>query len=158
MRHATKTLYPLHLVLVCVLVLVWGVSVAAQTPDNGARAAKKAPVMKGYKGVMIGMTANDIRLKLGEPLSKSDAQDYYAITEMESVQVFYNAEFKATTISIMYMDKNAPTGKDVLGEEVAPKADGSLFKKIEYKEAGYSVLYCRSASETPITTVTFQKL
>ena len=153
MRHTTKIFCPVHLFFLGLLVLVGGVGVRAQTPDN-----KKTPLMSSYKGVMIGMAAGDVRLKLGEPATKSDEQDFYVIGEMESVQVFYNAEHKATTISVMYMGEKAPACKDVFGEEATPKADGSVYKKAEYKEAGYAVIYSHSASATAITTVTFQKL
>lgn len=121
-------------------------------------AAQKAALMTSYKGVALGMATAEVRAKLGEPLAKSDEQDFYAFGETESAQVFYDAQHKTTTISIMYSGGTAPTCKDVTGEEATPKADGSVYKKVEFKEAGYSAVYSRTASDTPLTTVTLQKL
>lgn len=160
MRHTEKMLHTIYVIgLVSVLVLVWGVCTAAQTPNNDtSHAGKKATVMNAYKGVMVGMLADEVRAKLGEPLAKSDEQDFYSVTEQETVQVFYDTAHKAKTISIMYMGGNLPTCKDVTNEEPTPKADGSIYKKVEFKDAGYSIVYSRTAGDAPIVTITLQKL
>lgn len=64
-------------------------------------AAPNAPVFKDYRGVSIGMAADEVRAKL-EKIKKGDGQDYLAFSAQESAQIYYDDKGKVTAISIDY--------------------------------------------------------
>lgn len=128
-------------------------AVAAEDDD------KTAPPYHEYKGVRIGMTADEARKKLGDPADKGDKQDFYAFGENESAQIFYDSEKKVFAVSVIYLNggSGAPTCKSVLGMEVEAKADGSLHRKIDYPKAGFWVACSRTQGDAPMVTITMQK-
>ena len=137
---------------------------ANKAPVAAATAAadddKSQPPYHEYKGIRIGMTADDARKKLGEPADKSDKQDFYSFADgKEMAQVFYDAEKKVYAVSIIYMGgaDGVPTAKTVLGGEVEAKPDGSVYRKVDYPKAGFWVSYSRSQGDSPMVTVTMQK-
>src|SRR5687767_6208469 len=75
--------------------------VAAMNPSASNAAATNLPVFTDYRGVRIGMTAEEVRSKL-EGLKKGDDQDFLVFSERESAQIYYNSEGKVTAISIDY--------------------------------------------------------
>jgi outer membrane protein assembly factor BamE (lipoprotein component of BamABCDE complex) len=123
-------------------------------------AAADAPAFQEYKGVRIGMTADEARKKLGSPTDKGDAQDFYLVSPKESVQVMYDSAKKVSAIALIYMNAgaNAPTAKAVMGSDIEAKPDGSLYKLVRYPKAGYWVSYSRTAGNSPIVSVTMQKI
>jgi hypothetical protein len=137
-------------------------SSARAAVTNSAAQSKGAddPLFSEYKGVRIGMTADEARKKLGEPQDKSDEQDFYVISEKESAQVFYDKAKKTYAISINYLGggSETPAPKGVLGSEIEAKPDGSLYKMVRYPKAGYWVSYSRTAGTDPLTTVTIQRI
>lgn len=117
------------------------------------------PVYTNYKGVTIGMTKNEARDILGKPKSKDKLQDYYAFTDKESAQIFYDKKGLVKAVSVLYInDENAPSPVEVLGQEVVAKANGSMYKMIRYRQAGYWIAYNRTAGDKPIITITMQKM
>lgn len=129
---------------------------APQTTANSADA--DGPLLRDYRGVTLGMTAEEARLKLGEPADKSDAQDFYVFSETESAQIFYDAARRVLAISAQYTGGGAaPDAKTVLGTDVPAKEDGSAYKMVEYKRAGCWVSYSRTSSDAPIVTVSMKK-
>ena len=113
-----------------------------------------------YRGLWIGTTTDDLRKKLGPPKDKSDAQDYYAFTENESAQFYYDDNHVVTAIMITYMGnlKDAPAAKDVFGEEVPPKPDGSVSKMVRYLKAGYWISYNRGGGSDALLSIAIQKM
>jgi hypothetical protein len=126
--------------------------VSGQTTPN-------APVFKDYRGVSIGMAADEVRAKL-EKIKKGDGQDYLAFSDQESAQIYYDDKGKVTAISIDYFgsEGKAPTPEAVLGIGVQPKPDGSLYQLNRYPQAGFWVSYNRTAGDKPIVTITMQTL
>src|SRR3712207_96444 len=61
-----------------------------------AAAADDEPPFKEYKGVRLGMSADEVRKKLGSPQDKSEQQDFYSFSDKEGAQVFYDAERKVS--------------------------------------------------------------
>lgn len=137
-------------------------------PINSRAQRNKAPVdepenrpaFSEFKGVRLGMTAEESRKKLGNPRDKSAEQDFYIFKDTEAVQVFYDKAGAVSAISIDFMSGASPipSPKEVLGTEAEPKADGSLYKMLRYPKAGYWVSYSRTAGAESTTTITMQKI
>lgn len=116
------------------------------------------PVYNQYRGVRLGMTAAEARAKLGEPVLKTDEQDYYVLSPNESTQIVYDASQKVVTISTDYVNGvGAPDYKTVVGEgPLLERPDGSLFRMVQYRSAGMWVSFNKSAATAPMVTVTIQ--
>ncbi|MGB8507187.1 MAG: hypothetical protein WCD76_02180 [Pyrinomonadaceae bacterium] len=135
-----------------------GGAAGARMQPASANNAEDMPPFHDYKGVSIGMSADDTRHKLGSPADKGDKQDFYVFSDEETAQVFYDAAKKVYAVSVIYTGASGvPACKSVLGSDVAPKPDGSVHKMIDYPKAGYWVAYSRTAGDSPMTTVTMQK-
>jgi hypothetical protein len=119
-----------------------------------------APAYTNYRGIKIGMAADDIRKALGHLKDKSDTQDLYVFSDVEDAQVYYDKDHHVTAISIDYMGakSDAPTPEQVLGHSIQIKADGSAYALERYPEAGYWVSYNKTKGNDPIVTITLQKL
>ena len=133
---------------------------AAQTEAQGtatrkAHAQVQQPLYRDYRGVRLGMTATEVRAKLGEPALKSDEQDFFIISVSETAQIAYTAQ-KVTTISTDYAGGvGAPDYKNVVGEGMLlQRPDGTMFKMVMYDAERFWVTYSKSATASPIVTVT----
>lgn len=118
------------------------------------------PLYTNYRGVAIGMSADETREILGKPKEKNKKQDFYIFSGKESAQILYNNEGKIKTISVTYFgdDSHAPSPVDVLGQELEVKANGSMYRMVRYSQAGYWVSYSRTAGDKPIISITMQKM
>ena len=118
------------------------------------------PAFSEFKGVRLGMTAQEARKKLGTPRDKSNEMDLYVFNDTQAVQLYYDKAGAVTTISIDFMSGSSaiPSPKEVLGTEADTKPDGSLFKLLRYPKAGYWVSYSRTAGTEPTTTIIMQKI
>ena len=143
--------------LLAALALVASVPQArAQGP---ADKPKEEPPFTAYKGVRIGMTADEARKILGNPTDKDDKQDFYSFNEKESAQVYYDETKKVFAVSVTYLAADAaPAPKTVLGSEADAKQDGSLYKMIRYPKVGYWVSYTRTSGAAPMTIIAMQKI
>lgn len=128
-------------------------------PSAGNSATANAPVFTDYRGIRIGMTAEEVRSTL-DGLKKDNAQDFFVFSEKESAQIFYDQQGKVMAISIDYFgeNSNAPAPDAVLGMQLEAKPDGSMYQLKRYPEAGYWVSYNRTAGDKPIITITMQKM
>ena len=134
---------------------------AQDEPDDPAGdTAAIEPISKDYRGVTIGMEADEARRKLGDKDAQGKTTDFFRISDDEMVQLYYDANGRVRAISVIYTSKNsnAPQIRDVLGEDVEPGSDGRVYKLIRYPQAGYWVAYSRAAGDSPIVTVTIQRL
>jgi hypothetical protein len=129
--------------------------VAAQVP-----VATVAPLYAEYKGVRLGMSADEVRQKLGRPKETGKEQDLFVFSDTERARVYYDSAKKATAIISTFIGKasNAPTPEAVLGTAVEAKPDGTLYKLVQYPEAGYWVAYSRTAGDEPLTIITMQAM
>jgi hypothetical protein len=129
--------------------------------DKSASNATTAnvPVFTDYRGVRIGMTAEEVRAKL-EGLKKGERQDFLVFSERESAQIYYDDQGKVIAVSVDYFgdNSNPPSPDTVLGAALQAKADGSMYQLNRYPDAGYWVSYNRTAGEKPIVTITMQKM
>jgi outer membrane protein assembly factor BamE (lipoprotein component of BamABCDE complex) len=118
------------------------------------------PAYTDYKGVTIGMTAEAARAKLGAPTDKSDAQDFYNVSDKQTVQVYYGADKKVSAVVVTYLDagRAAPAPKSIFGSDVEAKADGSLHRMERYPKAGFWLSYSRTAGDSPLVVITLSKI
>ena len=119
------------------------------------------PIFHDYRGVKLGWVADEVRKKLGNPANKGDEQDFYIFGEKETAQVFYDKDTRqVTAISVDFSNgaNEIITPQQVFGADFEGKSDGSKSKLVRYPKAGYWVSYSRTAGDTPIITVTIQKL
>jgi hypothetical protein len=132
-----------------------GQSQAPGAETRKAHAQVQQPLYRDYRGVRLGMTATEVRAKLGEPALKSDEQDFFVISVSETAQIAYTA-LKVTTISTDYAGGvGAPDYKNVVGEGMLlQRPDGTTFKMVMYDAERFWVTYSKSATASPIVTVT----
>ena len=132
--------------------------VATVVNSSASKKPASVPAYTDYRGVSIGMTADEVRSKLNN-LKKGKGQDFL-LSEQESAQIYYDDKNKVSAISIDYIGdiSKAPAPETVLGVAIEAKADGSMYKLNRYPEAGYWVSYNRTAGDKPIVTITIQKM
>ena len=155
-RTRTPALAGFALLLLAALALL--PTALAQKPAPADK-AKDEPPFSSYKGVRIGMSADEARKLLGSPTDKDDKQEVFNVSEEESCQVYYDAAKKVSAVSITYFtSKSVPAAKSVLGEEPEAKQDGSFTKLIRFPKAGYWVSYTRTSGDAPMTIIAMQKI
>lgn len=156
---------PVHALLVfsfaLTLALLVPTAAKAQRSKGGLDSGdENQPTVNQFKGVRIGMLADDARKKLGTPRDKSPEQDFYMLNDNEVLQVYYDKSGAVNAISIDFMSGATaiPTSKEVFGADAEAKADGSIYKLVRYPKAGYWLSYSRTAGNEPTTTITMQKI
>lgn len=156
LRIVTRTLM-LALAAFLATILLSFSAPAARAQGAGDKKADK-PLYIGYKGIRIGMSADDVRKKLGDPKDKSEVQDFFMFSDKETAQVYYD-KGKVMAVSVSYLSmKDAPAPKTVFGVDIEPKSDGGIFKLIRYPDAGYFVSYSKTGGDDPLITVTMQRI
>lgn len=149
-------------VMSTLLVLVWGANAQAQKSRaavNAAPAVTQQPLYSEYKGVRLGMTAQEVGTKLGNPEFKDNEMDYYTFSDTESAQIVYDTSRKVRMISVDYSNgTGAPEPRAVVGAELQTMENGSLYKVVYYDNQGFWVSYSRTAGPVIIVTITIQKM
>jgi hypothetical protein len=152
----------LELILIAASAFAAAVLLTAAHAQKAALPAAQAeqPRYSEYRGVRLGMTAEQVRQKLGAPKEAADRQDFFAFSDAESAQVFYDAQHVVTAVSANYLGEQsgAPTPEKVFGMPVEVKPDGSIYKMVRYPRAGYFVVYSRTPGDAPLVMVTMQKV
>ena len=158
MFHFTRraqALCPLALLLLVLPAVCAAQGTAPAAPQEKA----EEPPFHEYKGVRIGMTTDEARKKLGNPTDKGDKQDYYALNDNESCDVYYDDAKKVYAVKITYLGGNAiPAPKNILGTEADSKQDGSLYKMMRFPKVGYWVSYTRTSGDAPMTIIAMQRI
>ena len=133
-----------------------GQSMAPGAITARARVQAQQALYREYRGVHLGMTATEVRAKLGEPTLKSDEQDFFVISPNETTQIAYNAAHKVVTISTDYAGGvGAPDYRTAVGEGMLlTRPDGSVFKMAMYDAERFWVTYNKSAATVPTVTIT----
>jgi hypothetical protein len=151
-RKSSFRLISFSLCLLCALLLT------AHAQEQMQVEAKDDPTFHDYKGVTIGMNAEEVRKKLGAPQDKSDQLDFYAFSDNETAQVSYDAQHQVLAVAVNYIGTDkAPACKLVLGTELTAKPDGSMYRLVRYPKVGYWVSYNRTAGDSPVITVMMQR-
>lgn len=133
---------------------------ASFTQAQRKAAEDDSSVIHGYRGIQLGMLADEVRKKLGEPRDKGDEQDFFIFNDAETAQIVYDKAHKVITISADFLTSatSVPTSKQIFGAEIEAKADGSVYKMVRFPKAGYWLSYNRTSGNSPLTTVTLQKI
>jgi ABC-type microcin C transport system permease subunit YejE len=119
------------------------------------------PLFHEYRGVQLGWLSDEVRKKLGSPTQKSEEQDFYVFNDKEMAQILYDkATHKVIAISVDFTSgaQNVPTPQQVFGADIDAKPDGSKYKLVRYPKAGFWLSYSRTAGDSPLVTVTMQKM
>jgi hypothetical protein len=126
---------------------------------SGAPPLMQQPLYSDYKGARLGMTPQEVRAKLGNPVLKDEELDYFVFSDNVTAQVAYDAAHKAKAISIDYAGGvGAPDYRAVVGSDLDTRPDGSVYKVIRYESLGFWVSYNRTAGPVVTVTVTIQKI
>ena len=144
------------LLLLALARIVTGQSKAPEAQIPKAYGQVQQPLYREYRGVRLGMTAAEVRAKLGEPALKSNEQDFYLISANETAQIAYDAAQKVITISTDYIaGVGAPDYRSVVGEGLLlQRPDGSLFRMVMYDSERFWVSYNKSATAASLVTIT----
>ena len=149
------------------IAVVFGLGLSSHTNAQAQRikaafnpeAATEQPLYTEYRGVRLGMLAEEARAKLGTPALKDTDQDFYVFSDNETAQIGYDPAHKVVTISVDYVGGiNAPDYKTVVGGELEKTASGSLYRMVRYESLGFWVSYNRTTGSMAIVTVTIQKI
>jgi hypothetical protein len=149
-----------YFLIAAILLLLMGSLAKGQTVPQAKKTAKtlsqaEQSLYREYRGVRLGMPAAEARTKLGDPVMKSDEQDFYVFSTNETAQIGYDAAQKVSTISTDYMGgAGAPDYKTVVGEGLLQRPDGSVFKMVMYESEHFWVSYNRTVSSVPVVTIT----
>lgn len=146
--------------IVVFLLLICCVFVVTANAQNSNK--KVLPVWQSYKGVAIGMTADEVRTKLGAAKSEDAEGFFYVFSETENAQFLLDKDKKVRTVSVVFTAENTASPKfaDVFGTtaQMEAKPDGSVYKMVKYEDAGYWVSYSRMAGEEAMVIVMIQKM
>jgi hypothetical protein len=166
--RVASSLRPLNFFLVTVsILLISNVAMAQRKAGSHAAAGATAAaaeeptgLFNQYRGVQLGMTAEEVRKKLGEPKEKGSEQDFYIFGEAETALFVYDKTQKLIALSADFLTAGSDTltAKQVFGSDVEAKPDGSIYKMVRFPKAGYWLSYNRTGGTAPLTTVTIQKI
>ena len=148
-------------VVVTMTILIFCVSVQAQKTRAAAvdTSVVQQPLYTDFRGAKLGMTPEEVRAKLGNPVLKDAEMDYYVLSDTISAQVVYDASHKARMITVDYANgAGAPDYRAVVGQDLITKADGSAYAMVRYESQGFWVSYSRTAGTVVVVTVTIQKI
>ena len=164
MYHVSLQLFParqttFRLLWLGAISLVAMGAVSAQ-PQRAKTQTEEKPLLAEFRGVNIGMPAEEVRKKLGGPRDKADDLDLYVFNDTQAVQVYYDKAKTVSAISIDFMTgaTDIPSPKAVVGSDPDARPDGSSYKMVRYPKAGYWVSYSKTAGTTPTITITMQKI
>ncbi len=126
---------------------------------NSSKASMQQPLYADYKGVRIGMSADEARAKLGQAALKGDDQDFYIVSATETAQIEYDAAHKVVGISVDYLGGvGAPDYRNVVGGNSEIKTNGGIYKMVRYEQGEIWVSYNRTPGEVAIVTITIHKI
>lgn len=149
------------------LVLVMGLAFITVTGQKSRNAnanafsdstTTQAPLITDYRGVRLGMTAEEVQAKFGKGM-RIDEQEFFIFNERETLQIAYDKTNKVVGISVDFLGGvGAPDYRTVVGPDITVKPDGSMYKMVRYTDQGFWVSYNRTSNNSIVmVTITIQK-
>lgn len=106
--------------------------ISTQQPNSDtATRPQEAKVMREFRGVKLGLKADDVHSAMGKPESASTDREEYKLSDDDTLTVHYdNGAVKAIQIRFT-STKNAPSWKDVVGNaEIQQNENGSKVARV----------------------------
>ncbi|HZS07637.1 MAG TPA: hypothetical protein VFD58_22570 [Blastocatellia bacterium] len=137
----------------------------AQTPASPERqqaptqAAQPAPpVLHEYRGVRLGLTAEQVRGVMGKASRTGEGMDEFKLGDGDLITVYYDAKGAVRTIELYFTDAaRAPAWTEVVGNaEIQSQPSGSKFARVVVSDENFWVTMYRSKSGT-VTTITISR-
>jgi len=150
--------------IVFMLSTLFILSANAQAQKSGAAVnavpvTAQQPLYAECKGVRLGMTAEEVRGKLGNPAFTDKESGYFVFSATETVQIGYDATGRVKIISVDYLNgTGAPEPRAIVGAELETRENGSLYRVVYYDQLALSVSYSRTTGPVIIVTITIQKM
>ena len=161
-NHKSNLVMVLMMLVMSIVVLVWGVNAQAQKSRatvSTPSVVTPQPLYTEYKGVRLGMTAQEVQTKLGKPTFMDKELGYFILSATETVQIGFDAAGKVRVISVDYLNgTGAPEPRAIVGAELETKENGSLYRVVYYDQQRFWVSYSRTAGPVIIVTITIQKM
>lgn len=161
-NHKSNLVTVLMMFVTGTLVLVCGVNAQAQRARatvSTASAVTQRPLYTEYKGVRLGMTAQEVQAKLGTPTFMDKELGYFVVSATETAQVGFDPAGKVKVISVDYLNgTGAPEPQAIVGAELETRDDGTLYKVVHYDSLGFWVSYGRTLRPVLIVSITIQKM
>jgi len=161
LMHPRLRVFSLLLAVASLLVMFSSASAQTSARKGAAvPAEEETAAFKEYRGIALGMSADEVRKKLGSPKSKGDDQDIFEFTETETAQIVYDQTHKVITISADFLaaGDQVPTPKQVFGSDVQAKPDGSIYRLVRFPKSGYWLSFNRTGGTPAMTSITLQKI
>src|SRR5215213_8420806 len=104
------------------------------TPQPAPPAPAAEPLYTEFRGVKMGTSREGARKKLGGPQEKDKGQDFFALSERQRARLYYDEKGAVSAIIVTHVGKSAdiPTPKAILGADIEPKQDGSMYQIVYY--------------------------
>jgi hypothetical protein len=133
----------------------------ARSPNGNAfsdSTTTQQPLVTDYRGVRIGMTADEVQAKFGKGM-RIDEQEFFVFNERETLQIAYDKTNKVMGISVDFLGGvGAPDYRMVVGPDITVRPDGSMYKMVRYDQLGFWVSYNRTSNHSVLmVTITIQK-
>jgi len=157
-RNLLITLAALAVVIVATPIANAQTKKTKLTADAAAIPTQQA-LYNDFRGVRLGMAAEEVRTKLGNPVLKDDEMDYFVFSESLTAQIAYDQAHKTKAISVDYAGGvGAPDYRAIVGMDLQNRADGSAYQMVRYPAQGFWVSYNRTAGPLFVVTITIQKM
>ena len=153
--------YITALVIMALTGFIFAASVQAQKARAVVADASvvQQPLYTDFRGAKLGMTAEEVREKLGNPVLKDTEMDYYVLSDSVTAQVVFDANHKVRMISVDYANgAGAPDYRSVVGPELPTRPDASAYSMVRYESRGFWVSYSKIAGPVIVVTITIQKI
>ena len=127
---------------------------------SAAPASVAKPNVNAVGGIELGMTAKQVKEKLGKAEVEDATGLVFDLDNGVSMQIGLDEDKKVRTVAATYPDasKGAPSITDIFGSSVE-KSDGDVYKMERYPEAGFWISYSRTNSkEKPMTIIMMRKI